>query len=44
MTFQMGQVCFDSESKDIVKITNGTDTGGVFIPTTSRSPFRMASR
>lgn len=31
--FRMGQVCFDMEAKELVKISNGTDAGGVFKPT-----------
>jgi len=32
-TIKMGSVCIESESKDIVKITNGTEIDGVFMPT-----------
>lgn len=30
--FKIGQVVFDMENKEHVKLTNGTDAGGVFVP------------
>lgn len=33
MQFHINKVYFDRSSKDLVKLTNGTDAGGVFIPT-----------
>ncbi len=33
MTFKINQVCFDSENKEFVKITNGIMPHGDFIPT-----------
>lgn len=31
--FKINQVVYDSEAKEFVKLTNGTDAGGVFTPT-----------
>ncbi len=31
--FRIGQVCFDRDAKELIKISNGTDAGGVFRPT-----------
>ncbi len=31
--FKINQVCFDSANKEYVKLTNGTDANGVFVPT-----------
>ena len=31
--FKINQVCFDTYAKELVKLTNGYDEGGVFTPT-----------
>lgn len=31
--FKINQVCFDSEAKELVKISNGTDIDRIFTPT-----------
>ena len=32
-TIKMGSICFEHTAKELVQITNGTDKGGVFVPT-----------
>lgn len=31
--FKINQIVFDSENKEYVKLSNGTDAGGKFVPT-----------
>jgi hypothetical protein len=33
MSYLINKVYFDRQAKELVKLTNGTDEGGVFVPT-----------
>lgn len=33
MKFKINQICFDSENKEFVRITNGVEVSGEFVPT-----------